>query len=419
MSDIKNNFIYKIIIFFLFLFFTFGFIIQEDAAGGGKNDFIFHIYNNIKLFKNYNFFDIPWNYYDSSSLPLYYLITKYLIPLKEPFVFKLFTFFLSLICIYIFYKTLKKKYKDFSKHNHIFLLIAITPLLSPYFRTSAFWGLEENVAYFFFLLTSYFYFTDLKKKINLFLLIFFASITFYGRQNYAFLSIIVFFYLFDFKAIFTKKNFYIIFLFLIFLSPSLFFFLKWKGLMVVSNNPRPISFNLFNIPIILSIFFFYYIPLIAINIKFYFKNIISISKLIVLIISFFIFIIIFKTDPEALFMQNLGSGIVYKIIFNFGIFNNYKNFALVLFLFISFLGFLFSIHLCRKNFQYLIYFLVSLALFSFVNIIFQEYFDPLIFFVIFIFGNFYKNYQIVKLGNYYLFFYFFLLIFTLIYRNNI
>ena len=144
MSDIKNNFIYKIIFFFLFSFFTFGFIIQEDAAGGGKNDFIFHIYNNIKLFKNYNFFDIPWNYYDSSSLPLYYLITKYLIPLKEPLVFKLFTFFLSLICIYIFYKILKKKYEELSKHNHIFLLIAITPLLSPYFRTSAFWGLEEN-----------------------------------------------------------------------------------------------------------------------------------------------------------------------------------------------------------------------------------------------------------------------------------
>jgi hypothetical protein len=419
MSDIKNNFIYKIIFFFLFSFFTFGFIIQEDAAGGGKNDFIFHIYNNIKLFKNYNFFDIPWNYYDSSSLPLYYLITKYLIPLKEPLLFKLFTFFLSLICIYIFYKILKKKYEELSKHNHIFLLIAITPLLSPYFRTSAFWGLEENVAYFFFLLTSYFYFADQKKKINFFLLIFFASITFYGRQNYAFLSIIVFFYLFDFKAIFKRKNFYIVFLFLIFLSPSMYFFLKWKGLMVVSNNPRPISFNLFNIPIILSIFFFYYIPLIAINIKFYFKNIISINKLTFLIISFFIFLIIFKIDPEVLFMQKLGSGIIYKLIFNFGIFNNYKNFALVLFLFISFLGLVFSIHLCRKNFQYLIYFLVSLLLFSFVNIIFQEYFDPLIFFVIFIFGNFFKNHQIVKLSNYYLFFYFFLIIFTLIYRNNI
>ena len=210
MSYLKNTFIYKIIIFIIFSFFIFGFFIKEDAAGGGENDFFFHIYNNIILFKNFDFLDIPWGSYDSSSLPLYYLITKYLILSKNPFIYKLFTFFLSLGCVLIFYKILKKKYNELHNHNHIFLLISTIPLLSPYFRTSAFWGIEENIAYFFFLLTGYFYFKDLKKKFNLFLLIFFASVTFYGRQNYAFLSIIIFFYLFNFRVIFTRRNIFII-----------------------------------------------------------------------------------------------------------------------------------------------------------------------------------------------------------------
>jgi len=419
MSYLKNTFIYKIIIFIIFSFFIFGFFIKEDAAGGGENDFVFHIYNNIILFKNFDFLDIPWGSYDSSSLPLYYLITKYLILSKNPFIYKLFTFFLSLGCVLIFYKILKKKYNELHNHNHIFLLIATIPLLSPYFRTSAFWGIEENIAYFFFLLTGYFYFKDLKKKFNLFLLIFFASVTFYGRQNYAFLSIIIFFYLFNFRAIFTRRNIYIIFYFIVFLLPSLYFFSEWNGLMVKSNNPRPITFNLFNIPIILSIFFLYYIPLILINIHFYYKKIISVNKLIILTFSFFIFFIIFKQNPDVLFGQKLGSGLIYKLIFNFGIFNNYKNFAMVLFLFISYLGLVFSILFCRKNFQYLIFFLVILSLFSFVNIIFQEYFDPLIFFVIFIFGNFFKNNQIIKVCNYYLIYYSLLIICTLFYRNYI
>jgi hypothetical protein len=420
MYKIKNNLIFGSITFLIYIFFIYGFFFQEDAAGGGQNDFILHIYNNILLFRNYNLLDIPWSSYDSSSLPLYYLITKYLISFKDPYIFKLFTFFLSLCCTFIFYKILQKKYNKLNNHNHIFLLISVIPLLSPYFRTSAFWGIEENIAYFFFLLTGFFYIKDLKKRINFILLIFFASVTFYGRQNYAFLSIIIFLYLFDFKSIFIRRNIYIVFFFSLFLLPSLYFFFKWGGVIASnSNNPRSVNFNLFNIPIILSIFFFYYIPLIIINLNYYFKKFISINKLTFLIIFFFIFLFIFKQDPEILFMQKLGGGVLYKLIFNFGLLNNYKNFALVLFLFTSFLGLVFSIFYCKKNFQYLIYFVISLILFSFVNIIFQEYFDPLIFFVIFIFGNFFNKKEIMKVCNSYLIFYSLLIISTLIYRNYI
>ena len=418
MSNKKKNLIYRITFFFIFIFFGYGFSVQEDSSGGGQNDFLLHIYNNILLFKNYDLIDIPWGFYNSSSLPLYYLITKFLIPFKDPYIFKLFTFFLSLSCVFIFYKILQKKYNELNNHNHIFLIISVIPLLSPYFRTSAFWGIEENIAYFFFLITCYFYFKDLKKPINFFLLIFFASITFYGRQNYAFLSIIIFLQLFDFKSIFVRRNLYLVSLFVSFLLPSLYFFFKWGGAIVTNiNYPRSLAFNFFNIPIILSIFFFYYIPLIIINFNYYFKKSISLNKLIVLTILFCIFLVIFKQDPEILFSQKLGGGVIYKLIFNFGFLNNYKNFALVLFLFISFLGLSFSIFYCRKNFQYLIYFVISLFIFSFGNIVFQEYFDPLIFFVIFIFGNFFKKNEIAKVCNSFLIFYFLLIISTYIYRN--
>jgi hypothetical protein len=420
MSNKNYKLICRFIFFLILIFFFYGFFIQEDASGGGQNDFTLHIYNNILLFKNYDFLDIPWSLYDSSSLPLYYLITKYLIPLKDPYIFKLFTFFLSLISVLIFYKILKKKYYEIKNHNHIFLLISVIPLLSPYFRTSAFWGIEENIAYFFFLLAGYFYFKDLKKPINFFLLIFFASITFYGRQNYAFLSIIIFLYLFNFKTIFVRRNIYIIFLFTFFLLPSLYFFIRWGGVKAPTlTSPRHMAFNIFNIPIILSILFFYYIPLIVINLNYYFKKFISINKFIILIIAFLIFLFIFKEDPEILFERKLGGGVLYKLIFNFGLLNNYKNFASVLFLFISFLGLLFSIFYCKKNFKYLIYFVISLFLFSFGDIIFQEYFDPLAFFVIFIFCNFFSKKEIIKVCNSYLIFYSLLIISTLIYRNYI
>ena len=123
MSNKKKNLIYRITFFFIFIFFGYGFSVQEDSSGGGQNDFLLHIYNNILLFKNYDLIDIPWGFYNSSSLPLYYLITTFLIPFKDPYIFKLFTFFLSLSCVFIFYKILQKKYNELNNHNHIFLII--------------------------------------------------------------------------------------------------------------------------------------------------------------------------------------------------------------------------------------------------------------------------------------------------------
>ena len=102
----KNNVSYYFLLVFLivnFLYFIIGFIYQHDFSNGGKIDFE-HIFNNFILFKNNSLLDIDWSRYESTSLPLHYLITKIIIPKDNIFLFKFYTFCLSLICIPLFYK---------------------------------------------------------------------------------------------------------------------------------------------------------------------------------------------------------------------------------------------------------------------------------------------------------------------------
>lgn len=402
---------------FIYISFFFGFLTEEDAAGGGKID-IQHIYQNISLFKNSNLLDIEWNLYESTSLPLYYLILKYFFPFNSILAFKLFTFFISAVCLFFFYKILSIKYKNNDKE---ILLITAIPLLSPYFRTSAFWALEENIAYLFFLISSYFYLKNIKYIKNLTLLTMFACLTFYGRQNYAFISIIVFFSIFNFKKILSINNFYIIFLFTIFLLPSLYFFYKWGGVVNKQNlTSDRLSFSLFNIPIILSIFFFYYIPIIFINLRSLLcKNVLKQGLTFCLIIFSFFLVLFNGMDSETLFNRNagLGGGIIYKFIFNFGLFNNYPNFALSLFLLISSFGLLLSLYYSKNNYNFLIFFFTSLIIFSFADVVFQEYLDPLIYFFIFIYCNFIKKKDLLYSSKIFFIFYLLLLLLSLVYRH--
>ena len=154
----------KIFIIINFLFFFLGFLLNEDAAGGGKGDFELHIYGNIILFQNYSFFQIPWNLYDSTSLPLYYLVLKFLVHSKNPLAFQLFTFALSLLVIFIFYICLKEKYNIKKKIDYNILFLSSIPLLSPFYRSSAFFGLEENIGFFFFI--NHFLFLLKKSKLS-------------------------------------------------------------------------------------------------------------------------------------------------------------------------------------------------------------------------------------------------------------
>ena len=79
----------------------------------------------------------------TNRTPLLYILHK----LFNPFVgseisYRRSVFIFSLITPVLFYLCLKQKFRE--TENLILILITSTIFLSPYFRTSAFWGLEEN-----------------------------------------------------------------------------------------------------------------------------------------------------------------------------------------------------------------------------------------------------------------------------------
>ncbi len=293
----ENNYNYLLIlIFFLnIIYFFYGFINQHDFSNGGKIDFD-HIYNNFLLFKNSSILEINWNNYESSSLPLHYLITKFIIPEGNIIIFKLYTFLISLLCIVPLYLIFKLK-SHTSNFNVNFLFLSSLIFISSSFRTDAFFGLEENIGYLIFLFTFLLFFKYVEKKniYYLFFLILFASLTFYTRQSYAFVSIIIYFSIIDTDNFISKKNFAITFLFIIFLFPSLYFFYSWGSLMPTEAAERLVPFNYNNIAIIFGMFIIFNLPFFInelIDKKAYIissKNI----KILILIIVFFLFLLLF------------------------------------------------------------------------------------------------------------------------------
>ena len=317
----ENNYKYLLIIIFFFniIYFFYGFINQHDFSNGGKIDFD-HIYNNFLLFKNSPISEINWNNYESSSLPLHYLTTKYIIPSNNIFIFKLYTFLISLLCIIPLYQIFKFKTHT-STFNITFLFLSSLIFISSSFRTDAFFGLEENIGYLLFLLTFLIFLYYFKKKniYYLFFLILFSSLTFYTRQSYAFVSIIVYFAIINTNKLLTKKNFAITFLFIIFLLPSLYFFYNWGSPMPTLAAERFVPFNYNNLAIIFGMFVIFNIPFFINELI---KNRVSIisnkniKKLILIIIFFIIYTFIFWNIPYS----HLGGGPLYKIYLSFPIF---------------------------------------------------------------------------------------------------
>ena len=146
------KFISLILIILSFLSFFIGFIYGENSAGAGSFDGDFaNVWKNLQTILNNDImvalkftteFD-PENFYHSGRTPLLYIINK----LFNPFVgneiaFIRSVFVLSLSAPVLFYLCLRQRFKN--EETLLLILISATICLSPYFRTSSFWGLEEN-----------------------------------------------------------------------------------------------------------------------------------------------------------------------------------------------------------------------------------------------------------------------------------
>ena len=146
----------KVLIFFIILTalsFISGFFFNENSAGGGERDFINHTWKNLQLFNSNSLFDdlkltntVDFHIFQSSRIPGFYVFNKVFNPfLNDIEYYRASIFILSLIVPIFLYKCLVIKYKNINKLYLVFLSSLI--LLSPYFRTSAIWGNEENFAY--------------------------------------------------------------------------------------------------------------------------------------------------------------------------------------------------------------------------------------------------------------------------------
>ena len=407
----KNYFISFLIIISFFL----GFALKEDVAGGGRLD-LPTFYSNFLLIKNNTFFSIPWKDFISSGFPLHHLIVANVIFFSNDIFFlKLFTFLISIFCILIFSAILKLKYEVKENFNPSLILISVIPLLSPYFRTSAFWGLEENTCYFFFLVSVYFY---LNKKFDYYkyLAIFFSICCVLVRQSFFFYPLFLFFYYINFSKIISKKNIMIILFYFIFSTPFFYFVYKFDG---VTNVPIRLKLNLINIPIVMSFFFLYLLPFILVHLNYLIKTFIKKQWFLHLIL-FMVFYFFFNNKIDRISVYNsFGGGLIYKSIFNLNIFDIEYSFKIFLFLFFSYFGFIFLIFAAKKNIFTIFFFFASLCTYVIVSFIFQEYFDPLIFFFIILFTNFIKRNDLNKFSITIFIFYFFLLILSFVYRYYI
>ena len=405
---------YKYFSFFLIILsissFFIGFIYGENSAGAGtfNGDFVF-LWKNLQTFIN-NDLNVAISFtsnldaenYQSSRTPLLYIFHKLFNPFTEnkiSFVRSVFAF--SLLAPILFYLCLKQKFKE--TENLILILISCIIFLSPYFRTSAFWGLEENFGIIFLLLSFFFlskFLSNDNKLINyylLFLTTFLSSLCLYFDQKLAIIPLICFLQIYFSNKSLKLKVFSILFYF-IFSLPYIYLITIWGNIIpTLDSVSRGIGDRLYysNLGYASTIIAFYLLPIIFYKKENFFsllKKFFKLKKNYYLISIFFIYFLylLFFWDYES--EVKLGKGFIHKaaILFFDQIFLQ-KIFIYIAF-FISWLIILIYLENNLKNYLIIFYFfLLSIIVWP----IFQEYFDPLIILMVFTFFNskLYLNYK--------------------------
>ena len=163
MTKNKLNF-FKILIFFLILTSYFlGFFLRENAAGGGE-EFYQLSWPIIQNFKE-NFLVTLRDYgnFGDFTIPFLHIVNAYINPFtNNAYEFQLFNTVASFFIIFVFFFALKNNFTNLKIVD--VLMTSSIFLILPLFRTSAFWGKNENYGWFFLILALYF-FLKIKKDI--------------------------------------------------------------------------------------------------------------------------------------------------------------------------------------------------------------------------------------------------------------
>ena len=362
-------------------FYFFGFFQRENIAGGAEQDFLKFTWPVINSFKE-NFFYTLENYgsFGEGSFPLFHILNAYL----NPFTFNEIYFqgsitLISLLNIVFFAKIIKKRLRISQIDSIIFSSVL---LFLPFFRSSAYWGITENLGWLFLILSINFYLDyeskDSKKRslLHIFLICLFSSLALYTRPYLVFFPIFImltFLFKRDYFFILRAGLFYFIFslpvFYLLYLWGGIFYELGSNNTSLVADYHNP-KFILKNLVIFSSILLFYLTPF---KLSEWIKSSPSVDTkqlLIFLIIFGFLILLNYYHIFDYLKSTTLGGGVILKI--NQIFFDNF-----VLFLFISTIGFLliYDYFFISKKIFIL---LISLIIFCFPKHIFQEYYEPLV-----------------------------------------
>ena len=373
--------------------FFLGYFLRENSVGGGT-EFYELSWPIIQSFKKDFLFTIN-NYaaFGDGTIPFSHIINAYLNPFSDIDTnFQLSVTIISFVIFCIFFLILKKVFSNI--HFIDILLTSSVILLLPFFRTSAFWGKNENYGWLFFMLALYFFF-EIKKNItkvpenkdllNVVLFCFTSACALYARQALVFLPISYLLYLFlnkaDKKIIITS-----IISFTVFSIPGLLLIFVWGDIYGYGTKtltptllygdwllPRHI---LKSFPIILSFFGFYLLPILIIE----FFNSASRDFFNKYYKSFIFALIFFVFLWQVNLLDYLGNyiyagGAILKL--------NYliqKNNFLLLLIFSS-LGFSILIRIIKEDTKNNIVMILSIIIIYGLrnaNMQFQEYYEPLV-----------------------------------------
>ena len=424
-SDIEEKNIFYLKIFLLFLIFSsyiYGFYARENIAGGAEADFKNLTWKGILLFKD-NFLDTIYNYgkIGEGSLPLFHILNAYLNPFTySEESFQLSICVISFLNVIIFSQILKQKYKikiiDSYLYSSIFLIL-------PFFRSSAFWGLTENLGWLFLILTIKFYLVINKNKVNIFLICLFSSLALYTRPY------LIFFPIFFLISSYIKKDYSVlktsVFYYSIFAIPGLILLYIWGGSVYLGTGDDKVNFILEyhqpkfiyeNLLIFSSIFLFYFLPFHIVSFsrekKIFKKNIAyyALGFLFLLILHYF-------NAFDYLNNITLGGGAFLKISQFF--FND----NLLFFIVIAFFGIISILYFSEISKKNIVLILSILIIYCTAKNIYQEYFEPLFLIVLFsLFDLKKQNINLLKENKTTLKFLFYFLIYFLssyYYRYNI
>ena len=419
----KDNKMYYLFLFLSIFSYLIGFFLNENSAGGGSyiGDLKL-IWSNLQIFLNNSLHESLINEnYIAGRTTIAYILHKYINPFTYDLdKFRLSVFFISLFLPILFFLAVNLKYKNDTTGIALFATSIL--FLSPFFRTSSYWGLEENYGLIFLLLT-YIFFLKVSSNTSdnhlsfgsTLAICFFSSLTFYFDQKLLIIPLICLIYLLFFSYQNTKK-FFAIFLYLLFALPYIYLMNIWGSIIPSNASNRAFSLEVVNIGYTITIMAFYVAPFL-ISEKKSLKNILSNikSKVNLLIL---IFIFLYLISFYFLFDQSIrwasGNGIFYKFSKLFFQDLLFQKIFLIITIFVSSL--ILVLFFDKKNDRYILSFFLVLSLI--VTPVYQEYFDPLMLLIIFTFAA--KKIELNFQKSVFIYFYFSVfLIFSNIYYYNL